>query len=346
MREQRGGATGGCGEVRARPGAIRMIPWRRLRTGLVAVAVTAAVVAVPATGRAHDTVLDSRPVAQTEVPPAGGGAVVAAVGDLVCGPGSRTSASECRQRQVSDLVVEDPAVAALLALGDLQYNNGQLANFQRFYEPSYGRVKAITRPVPGNHEYRTPGAAGYFGYFGAAAGDPAEGWYSFDLGDWHLVALNSNCEQVSCAAGSAQAQWLRADLATTSHRCVLAYWHQPRWASGIAPGDSPEVAPFWRLLQQHRAEVVLAGHAHNYERFAPQRPDGTAAANGIRQFVVGTGGRSVGPRYGFNAPRPNSQMRIAHVFGLLRLTLSANAYRWAFVDERGRVRDSGTSSCH
>jgi Calcineurin-like phosphoesterase len=268
--------------------------------------------------------------------------VVAAVGDMVCGPGAPVTPSECHHRAVSDLVVGIPDLAALLPLGDLQYNFGALAAFQSEYDPTYGRGLPITHPVAGNHEYLTPDAAGYFDYFGAAAGTRGEGWYSFDLGtSWHLVALNSNCEQdVSCAPGSPQVTWLRADLEANDRPCVLAYWHHPRYSSGL--GNTVEVAPFLWALQQHRAEIVLAGHVHNYERFGRQHPDGTPAANGARHFVVGTGGRSFAS---FGTVRRNSQVRIAGRFGVLELTLLPSSYRWAFVDEDGVVRDSGEEPC-
>ena len=243
---------------------------------------------------------ETRSTEKNATPSPANGVVLAAAGDLVCGPTEPVTATACRFQSVSDLVVNDPEVAGFLALGDNQYPVGQLDYYQTAYESSYGRVKASTRPVPGNHEYDTPGATGYYEYFGAAAGDPTKGYYSFDVGtSWHLVALNSNCGVVSCAAGSAQEQWLRADLAANSRECVIAYRHQPRFSSGEVHGDEPAYSPFWDALQQYSAEIVLNGHDHDYERFAPQLPDGTAAADGIREFVVGTGGRDLG---GFVSP--------------------------------------------
>jgi hypothetical protein len=209
-------------------------------------------------------------------------------------------------------------------------------------------VKPITYPVIGNHKYLTPDGEGYWDYWGAQAGERYKGWYSFDLGTrWHVVALNSNCGEVSCANNSPQLNWLRADLRANDRPCVAAVIHHPRWSSGEAPGDNPVVDPFVRVLQTHRAELMLSGHSHNYERFARQRPDGTPAANGIRQFVVGTGGRSVDAATGFERPfSRNSQFRLAGVFGLLRLSLTDTGFWWSFVDENGRVRDSGTDPCH
>jgi hypothetical protein len=181
-------------------------------------------------------------------PPTVTGVTIAAVGDMVCPPGSATTATECRQQQVADELAADASVTQVLALGDLQYENGEPAGFQRAYDASYGQVKAKTRPVPGNHEYNTAGATGYFTYFGAAAGDPTKGYDSFDVGTkWHLVALNSNCSVVACAAGSQQEQWLRADLAASARPCTIAFWHHPRFSSG-SHGDATTVTPLWSAL--------------------------------------------------------------------------------------------------
>jgi hypothetical protein len=234
----------------------------------------------------------------------------------------------------------DPDVVA--ALGDLQYEDGALADFDRSFDRSWGRFKQRMRPAIGNHEYETPGAAGYFAYFGTRAGTPGEGWYSYDLGDWHAIVLNANCEQVGCGAGSPQQRWLRADLAQHSARCTLAYWHQPRFSSGLH-GDEDDVASLWRTLQRAGADVVLSGHDHDYERFAPQTAGGRLdRAHGIVQFVVGTGGKSVYPTV---FPRSHSRAR-ASTFGVLELTLGDDAYAWRFVGEPGeRFRDAGRAVC-
>jgi 3',5'-cyclic AMP phosphodiesterase CpdA len=243
---------------------------------------------------------------------------------------------------VSDILVSTPGITDFLGLGDLQYENGELANYQSVYDPSYGRIKAKTHPAPGNHEYGTAGAAGYYQYFGAAAGDAAKGYYSFDIGTtWHVVALNSNCGTVSCAAGSAQEQWLRADLAASARPCTIAFWHHPRFSSGSTHGDTPSVAPLWDALAQDGAEVVLSGHEHVYERFAPQSPTGAPDANGVREFVVGTGGKS---RYGFGTVKANSAARVQS-FGVLELTLGSDSYTWQFVNDAGSVLDTGTGVC-
>jgi len=277
------------------------------------------------------------------------GARVAAAGDIACDPESGSFADgrgeglECRQHATSDLLVEG-RYDVVLALGDIQYEDGGLDEFRASYDPSWGRVQAVTRPVPGNHDYRTRGAAGYFAYFGVAAGDPGRGYYSFDLAGWHLVALNSNCDEVGgCAADSPQERWLRRDLAASRARCTLAYWHHPRYSSGTSGSDSTYAA-FWRALHEAGAEVVLAGHDHHYERFAPQdASEALDLASGLRGFVVGTGGKQ--PR-GLSWTRPNSEVRETTSLGVLELTLGAGAYEWRFRSAVGRFSDRGSASCH
>jgi acid phosphatase type 7 len=246
----------------------------------------------------------------------------------------------------------DEATAKLLdgiggtvfTLGDNAYNSGTAAEFSNCYEPTWGRHKARTKPSVGNHEYLTSGASGYFNYFGAAAGDPKKGYYSYDRGEWHVIVLNSNCSYVSCAVGSAQEQWLRADLAAHQNKCTLAYWHAPLFSSGDH-GNSTSVRPFWNALYQANADLVLSGHDHDYERFAPQRPDGTLdTARGIREFVVGTGGTYLRP---FGTIKPNSQSRNATAHGVLKLTLHSGSYEWKFVPVVGKTfTDSGITACH
>jgi calcineurin-like phosphoesterase family protein len=206
------------------------------------------------------------------------------------------------------------------------------------------RTTAAAHPTPGNHEYGTSNAAGYFAYFGAAAGNPRRGYDSFDLGNWHLIALNSECDNVGgCAAGSPQEVWLRNDLAGTSKLCVVAYWHKPRFSSGLHGNDASYDA-FWQALYAARADAVLVAHDHDYERFALQNPAAQAdAGGGIREFVVGTGGKS---HYPFAAIRPNSQVRDANTYGVLRLTLRPTGYDWRFVAESGTFTDSGSTACH
>jgi calcineurin-like phosphoesterase family protein len=233
--------------------------------------------------------------------------------------------------------------AVVAALGDLAYSRGLPDEFERCYGESWGAFKARTRPTPGNHEYGTPDAAGYFGYFGRWAGTPGRGWYSYRLGAWHVVVLNSNCDQVGgCQRGSAQEAWLRRTLAANRVRCTLAYWHHPRFSSGDVHGAHDKVEDLWRALYAAGADIVLSGHDHVYERFALQAPDGRPApGRGLRQFVVGTGGSSL---YGFVPPRANSQARVA-AYGVLALSLAPGGYSWRFVDTDERVRDAGSARC-
>ena len=277
------------------------------------------------------------------------GVKVAAAGDIACDPGSSFfngglgSGLNCRQRATSDLLV-GAGYEAVLILGDIQYEDGTLAKFNASYDPSWGRVKSITRPSPGNHEYQSVSAAGYYAYFGAAAGDPAKGYYSYDLGEWHVVALNSNCSSVGgCGAGSPQEQWLRADLAANPASCTLAYWHHPRFSSGEHGSDSATTA-FWQALYDANADVVLGGHDHDYERFAPQTPSGALdLTRGIRQFVAGSGGKNVRT---FPTVLANSEARDVSSLGVLELTLGSGAYEWRFRPAVGSFTDSGSAACH
>jgi acid phosphatase type 7 len=268
--------------------------------------------------------------------------IVAAAGDIACPPGDDPSGDSCQQGATSGLLVRSEAWA-VLTLGDNQYEDGELQAFQRSYAASWGRVKAITRPSPGNHDYHVSGAAGYYAYFGPLAGDPGKGYYSFDVRAWHLIALNSNCEEVGgCDEGSPQEEWLRADLAADVSSCTLAYWHHPRFSSGDH-GNNNTYDAFWRALYDGGADIVLNGHDHDYERFATQDPDQQADPNGIREFVVGTGGKSLRP---FVNAEPNSQVRDPNTFGVLELTLRPQGYDWRFVPVGGNTfEDSGSGSC-
>jgi len=276
-------------------------------------------------------------------PPAGvHGPLLAAAGDVACARGERRTHFACHQLDTAALIAR-LRPAAVAALGDLQYEAGSLADFEGSYDKTWGTFRDRTHPAIGNHEYGTPEAAGYFAYFGARAGKPGEGWYSYALGSWHVVVLNANCEEVGCDAGSPQQRWLAADLAAHPARCTLAYWHQPRFSSGLH-GNENDVAPLWRTLQRAGADVVLSGHDHDYERFAPQDTGGDLdRAHGIVQFVAGTGGKS---HYPILFAHRNSRAH-ATVFGVLALTLGRGAYRWRFVAEPGvGFRDGGTARCH
>ena len=224
----------------------------------------------------------------------------------------------------------------LFTLGDHVYPSSTAEAFANCYASTWGRHRSRTRPTPGNHEWEVNGGAPYFAYFGAAAGG---GFYSFTLGAWHVLSLNSN---VSAEPGSPQYEWARADLAASASRCTLAYWHHPLFSSG-PNGNNGQMRSMWRLLDGAGADVVMVGHDHLYERFAPQDADGRPTPSGMRQFIVGTGGATP---YGAVAVQPNSEKRIESAWGVLRLTLRSDAYDWEFVPVAGQLaRDAGTATC-
>lgn len=238
----------------------------------------------------------------------------------------------------------------VFAAGDLAYERGSAEDFKNCYDPAWGRFKERTRPALGNHEYAEPTASGYFQYWGAQAGPRGEGYYSYNLGDWHIVVLNTNCNAVGvggCEPGSAQETWLKRDLAEHRKSCLLAYGHHALFSSGVFKKHAihPELRPLWEDLYLAHADLVLAGHEHSYERFAPQDPDGNAdLEHGIREIVVGTGGRSH-DLLGFAIP--NSEVRDWSAYGVLKLTLAPGKYTWEFIPEEGKsFRDSGTGACH
>jgi len=274
--------------------------------------------------------------------------VVAAAGDIVCAPESRDPCRHLETMAVMDGLEPD----LVLPLGDNQYESGSLEEYSAAFSLSWGRYRARSRPVPGNHDYQTEGARGYFDYFdgpGALtgpAGDRDKGYYSYDFAGWHFVALNANCGEVrgGCGRGSLQETWLRADLLQNARPCTLAYSHQPRFSSGIN-GSSANLAALWQALYDAGADVWLCAHDHHYERFAPQRADGTSDPDrGLREFVVGTGGRSITP---FRTILPNSEVQDTTSFGVLALRLGPGGYQWKFMATPGMpLADSGTGTCH
>jgi hypothetical protein len=315
---------------------------------------------------------DGSPAGEGTKPPSGA-PVVAAAGDIACDPHSpafhrlRGQPRACRMRYTSRLLVHmrrQGNLEAVLTLGDNQYYCGGYRAFLRSYDPTWGRVKDLTRPTPGDHDYiinsnpngtdcsEQADASGYFRYFGDAAIDSETGdsWYSFDVmttdgTSWHVISLNANCEFVGgCGPGSPQEEWLRADLAANPATCTLAYWYAPRFSSGRHRSDRAYSA-FWSDLYAAGVEIVLNGHDHDYERFAVQTPDQVLDPSGIRQFVVGTGG------VGHEAMRERHREKHSVIandrtFGVLKLTLRPATYRWEFVPEPGRhFRDAGTGSC-
>lgn len=274
--------------------------------------------------------------------------LIAVAGDIACDPanrnfnGGRGANGQCRQMATSTMLL-NRTPAAVLALGDTQYVRGSLPAYRASYDPSWGRVKAITRPVPGNHEYDTEGAAGYFDYFGDNAGARGRGWYSFDIGGWHVVALNSNCSVVRCDSKSAQAAWLRQDLTANAAKCTLAFWHHPRFSSG-KHGSDTAVRALFTILYNRGVDLLLSGHEHSYERLAPMKPDGTIDYRlGVRQMVVGTGGSN---HYGFGTPLRGSQFRNASHYGIVTLRLHPASYEHRFIAIGGRTIDSGSKDCH
>ena len=309
--------------------AVATVSQTGLVTGVAAGTATIRASSGAATGASTVTVTSSPPPSDDPV---------------LVGAGDIASCSSSGDEATANLL--DDIAGTVFTLGDNVYDAGTSTEYRDCYGPSWGRHLARTRPTPGNHEYGTANASGYFGYFGAAAGDQGKGYYSYDLGAWHIIVLNSNssCTTISCAKDSAQDVWLRADLAAHTNVCTLAYWHHPRFNSGAAHGNNTAVANFWNALYDAGADVILNGHEHVYERFAPQTPSALADPNGIRQFTVGTGGAS---HYTFGTIQPNSQVRNGSTYGVLKLTLHATSYDWQFVPVAGATfTDSGTGSCH
>ena len=289
--------------------------------------------------------------------PTGAAPVVMAAGDIACSPtsanynGGLGYPSECAQQRTANLLARAD-LAGILMLGDGQYDTGQLADYDAVFAPTWGRFRSLLHPIPGNHEYsgRNPQATGYFDFFNGPgnqtgpAGDRTAGYYSFDIGSWHVIALNSNCRWLpdGCAAGSPEEQWLRADLAAHPVACTLAYMHHPRFGSA---GNDTDIAPLYQALYDGGADVLLSGHHHLYERFAPLDPAGAADdARGLREFIVGTGGKSL---VGATGHKAGSAALDATTFGVLRLTLADGGYGWHFDGAGpGNFADAGLARCH
>jgi 3',5'-cyclic AMP phosphodiesterase CpdA len=261
------------------------------------------------------------------------GPTVVAVGDIACAPGKPTTRTSCRERDTARLAARF-APRRVLALGDLQYPAGSLRQFRHSYRRSWGALKSVTRPIPGNHEYLTPRAAGYYEYFRRQR----PGYYAFDVGGWRVYALNSNCSEIDCAR---EERWLRRDLVADPRRCTAVMMHHPLYSSGN--GETPWVRPFWRVAYRHGADIALAGHDHHYERFRRMNAVGGVVRDGIQSFVVGTGGRSLFRLRGARAP--GSAFRDDRSFGVLALTLGRTGWGWSFRTTGGRVLDSGTGTC-
>jgi acid phosphatase type 7 len=301
-------------------------------------AATSVVVALPFLAR-----LD--PGASSSPTDAANSVVLVTGGDIACDPAGHGSDGSdptvCQHAATAELLAGADAV---LPLGDLQYPDGTLEQFQGAYDPTWGVHASVTYPAVGNHEYHVPGAAGYFDYWSGKdrpTGDRDAGYYSFDLEAWHVISLNSNCSEVACGEGTPQNDWLEADLAATSSSCVLAFWHHPLFNSGDVHGSSMPsgVRELWQDLYDAGVDVVLNGHEHNYQRYAKQDPEGRAATDGIREFVVGTGGSRIYPLS--STKDSNYEAGLDTSFGVLRMHLDRAAYSWEFVAIDGTVRDAG-----
>jgi PKD repeat protein/uncharacterized protein YjdB len=266
--------------------------------------------------------------------------VNATTAQILVGAGDIATCNALGDEATAKLLDEIPGT--VFTAGDNAYDNGTPDEYTNCYDPSWGRHKARTRPAPGNHEYTTPGAPGYFGYFGAAAGDSTKGYYSYDLGAWHVIVLNN---YKSMAAGTAQETWLRADLAASTKQCTVAIWHEPLFTSGMTHAGAGRVQPLWQALYAAGGELVVTGHDHDYERFAPQNPTGGADPSyGIREIISGTGGAGLGS---FTATVPNTEAQNNSAHGVLKLTLRDNGYSWQFIPEAGQTfSDSGSGGCH
>ena len=256
--------------------------------------------------------------------------------------GDIASCDEEGDSATAALVAEMGGDVAVATLGDHAYPFGSDETYAECYGPTWGQFLERTRPAIGNHDVREDEGAAYHAYFGERAGAPGAAWYSYEIGAWHAVVLDSSCGRVGCKPGTAQHDWLVEDLAATSSTCTLAYWHRPRFTSG-PHGEFANSEPFWETLDSAGADLVLAGHDHLYERFAPQAPDGSADENGMRQFTVGTGGKELYPA---ERTAPNSEVIIDDTFGVLELTLHADSYDWRFLTVDGEEADSGSAACH
>ena len=253
---------------------------------------------------------------------------------ILVGAGDISTCSNSNDEATAKLL--DGISGTVFTAGDNAYDSGTYTQYTNCYHPTWGRHKSRTKPVPGNHEYNTSGAAGYFRYF---SNTPS--YYAYNLGDWRVYALNS---EIDVSSTSSQVRWLKNDLAANPKRCVLAYWHKPRWSSGSRYGSNSRYQTLWKTLYDAHAEIVISGHEHSYERFKEMNASGSASSPGLREFVVGTGGAS---HYGFGSTLSTSQIRNSSTYGVLKLTLSSTSYSWKFVPVAGKTfTDTGTTNCH
>ena len=294
----------------------------------------AAVASASASARASASAGAASPSASSSASTASDPVLIGA-GDIArCDSGADTDTAALLARQTG----------TVFTAGDNAYPQGTAAQFTDCYAPTWGKELARTRPTAGNHDHDTADLAGYLGYFGGAAAPQGTSWYSYDLGTWHVIALDATCDAVGgCGPDSAQGRWLAADLAASTATCTLAIWHQPRFSSGLH-GNDTQVAPFWDALYAAGADAVVNGHDHDYERFAPQDPNANAdAARGIREFVVGTGGAELRD---FGTQQANSELEVSGYYGVIRLILHPGWYEWAFRTTAGSDLDAGSADCH
>jgi hypothetical protein len=270
-------------------------------------------------------------------PPAVRGVRVVAAGDIACPSGQAVTPTRCQQAATARLAARFRP-RYVIPLGDEQYENGRLSDYRGSYARTWGRFTRISRPVPGNHDYHVGGAAGYFAYFQQETSPP--GYYAFNAGQWRIYALNSNCSAVDCGA---EAAWLNQDMTANPRACTAIAMHHPRYSSGAQHGDSPEVAPLWQVAVNHHADLALAGHDHEYERFRAMDATGHVTRRGLVSFVVGTGGKDL---YAKGRTHRGSVIFANRRFGVLDLRLGARGYAWRFKTINGRTLDAGVRSCH
>ncbi len=314
----------------------RVVTWASDNTAAATVSGSGLVTGV-AVGSANITATSEGKsgTAAITVAAAGASVVLVGAGDIAqCGLTAPDSTAR---------IIQSMAPDAVFTAGDNVYVNGTATEFANCYDPTWGKFKAITHPVPGNHDYNTSGATGYYGYFGAAAGDPTKGYYSYDLGAWHLIALNG---EINTSSGSPQEVWLQADLAASTKTCTMAYLHRPRFSAGYH-GSNSSMQAIWADLYAAKAEIYLAGHNHDYERFAPMDANGNAdPVNGLREFVVGTGGANA-EAWSVTPPIANEEVWANPTHGVLKLTLRAGGYDWQYLPIPGDTfTDSGSGTCH
>jgi hypothetical protein len=314
---------------------------RRRTIGLIALALVALIAIVAVSSGSTDT--PQATASAKALPPKKPSAtpLIAAVGDIACATSDPVTESSCQQQAVSDAIVKTNPESVWL-LGDIQYLNGELGQFRNSFGKAFAPLRNRWRPSPGNHEYLTTNARGYYEFFGKAAGPYQRGFYSFDIGSWHVVSLNANCTIIDCTKNSFQAKWLRADLKKHPAKCTAAFWHQPLYSSGVEHGNDPLVRPLWQILQDRKADLVLNGHDHDFETFVRQDAYGKRDPEGMIQIVSGAGGKSW---YDFAKIQPNSKVRIGNTFGFLSLRLNKTSYKWSFVTTKSKVLARGSARC-